>query len=263
MFKKILFIFLFISGLAYAQLDPRIIITPLTHDMGDIKEGDKASRTYTIKNEGSSILNIKDVKVSCGCTVAKPKKNDLQPGESTELEVTFNSSGREGKQSKTVFIESNDPVNSNTRVTFTANVLTRANTTPYTGSLANTIGSTKKNASVKDNVTKKKMPKAPKLSFMQKLHDFGRLSEGKVAQYTFNFVNAGGSILNIEFIVATGPGLITQISSRNIGPGEKGTLKVDFDTSNLQGKVAKNIKISSNDPKEPTQTLVVKAEIVK
>lgn len=264
MLKKLFFTLLLISGLAQAQMDPKIVISPMSHDMGDIKEGDKVTKVYTIKNEGSSILNIKDVKVSCGCTVAKPKKKDLEPGESTELEVTFNSSGKEGKQNKSVYIENNDPANSNARVTFTANVLTVGNTTPYTENLNKTIGSTSKDVSSKNNPpTKKKVLKAPRLSFMEKLHDFGRLPEGKVAEYTFNFVNTGGSLLSIEFVLATGPGLAAQISSREIAPGGKGTLKVNFDTSNMQGKVAKTIKINSNDSKEPSQTLIIKADIVK
>jgi hypothetical protein len=162
-----------------------------------------------------------------------------------------------------VFIESNDPVNSNARVSFTANVLTKANTAPYTESLNTSIAEAKKNISAKNPPAKKKVLKMPRLSFMEKLHDFGRVPEGKVAQYTFSFVNTGGITLDIGFIVATGQGLATQISSRKIEPGGKGTLTVDFDTSNLQGKVARNIKISSNDPKEPTQNLIIKADIVK
>lgn len=264
MLKKLFFTLLFISGLAQAQMDPKIVISPMSYDMGDIKEGDKVTKIFTIKNEGSSTLNIKDVKVSCGCTAAKPKKNDLEPGESTEMEVTFNSSGREGKQSKTVYVETNDPANSSARVTFTANVLTVASTTPYTGNLDKTIGSTSKDISSKNNSPKKKnVFKAPRLSFMEKLHDFGRLPEGKVAQYTFNFVNTGELPLSIEFVLAAGPGLAAQISNREIAPGGKGTLKVSLDTSNLQGKVAKTIKISSNDIKEPSQTLIIKADIIK
>ncbi|MGE5621044.1 MAG: DUF1573 domain-containing protein [archaeon] len=234
MFRKIFFILFFITGFAAAQSAPKISVKPGHFELGNIKEGTVVTKIYTIKNEGSGVLNIKDVRVSCGCTAAKPAKNELKPGEATKLEVKFNSAGRMGKQEKTVYIDSNDPANGTLQVTFAGNV-----------------------------VQKNTVKKAPKLSFAEKAHDFGILNEGKVAQYTFNFVNTGGSTLEIGYIVATGAGFATRVSSRKIEPGQKGSLQVEFDTSNLWGKVAKNIKINSNDPSEPVQTLIVTADIAK
>ncbi|MGE5352772.1 MAG: DUF1573 domain-containing protein [Acidobacteriota bacterium] len=250
MFKKYFFTILLISGLTFAQQFPQIVITPLSCDMGNIKAGEKATKIYTIKNVGGDNLEIKEVRASCGCTAAKPGKTKLGPGETTELEVTFNSEGREGKQNKTVYIESNDPSNSTTKVSFTANVLADNKPRPVVESNTGII-------------TNKSVLKTPRLSFTEKVHDLGKLKEGKVAQYTFNFTNTGGSTLDIGFVVTTGSGIATRLSNRKIEPGKTGSLKVDFDTSNLQGKIARNIKISSNDPTEPTQTLILKADILK
>jgi hypothetical protein len=161
-------------------------------------------------------------------------KNELKPGESTELKVTFNSTGRMGKQEKTVYIISNDPINSTLQITFSANVL-----------------------------AEKEVSRTPKLSFTEKSHDFGRLSEGKVAHYNFDFVNAGASTLEIGYVVTSGALLSAHISSRRIEPGAKGALKVELDTSNLQGKVTQNIKVGSNDPSEPTQVLSITADVTK
>lgn len=250
MLKRYFFMILFISGFTFAQQFPQISITPLSYDMGDIKAGEKVTKIYTIKNVGGEILDIKEVRASCGCTAVKPGKNKLGPGESTELEVTFNSEGREGKQNKTVYIETNDPSHTTAKVTFTANVLT--------GGIANT--NVISNAGIGSS---KSVLKTPKLSFTEKVHDLGKLKEGKVAQYTFNFTNTGGSTLDIGFVVTTGPGIATRLSGRKIEPGKKGYLKVDIDTSNLKGKIARNIKVSSNDPTEPTQTLILTADILK
>ncbi|HEX2869482.1 MAG TPA: DUF1573 domain-containing protein [Ignavibacteriales bacterium] len=254
MFKKLFFTFIFISCLALAQQDPKVTVKPLSYDMGDIKQGDKVTKIYNIKNEGRSTLKITDVRASCGCTAAKPAKTELLPGESTGLEVTFNSTGRSGKQNKTVYIETNDPAGKSLQVTFTANVLT--DKTPQDGTYPVTGAST-------SDKNKKTIIKPPKLSFTEYTHDFGRLNEGKIAQYTFKFTNAGGSALDIGFVVTTGSGLMTKLSSRRIEPGQKGTLKVSFDTSNLKGKVARNIKISTNDPLNPTHTLILTADVVK
>lgn len=244
MLKKYFFAVLFISSLTLAQQFPKIAVTPSNYDMGNIKAGEKVTKIYTIKNVGGDNLEIREVRVSCGCTAAKPKKNSLGPGESTDMEVTFNSEGREGKQNKTVYVETNDPSNATTQVTFTANVISDAPS----------------NVSI---ITNKSVLKTPRLSFTEKTHDLGKLKEGKVAQFTFNFTNSGGSTLDIGFVVTTGSGIATRLSSRKIEAGKKGSLKVDFDTSNLKGKVARNIKIASNDPTEPTQTLILTADVVK
>lgn len=258
MLKKLLFAFIFIPAILFAQQNPKVSVQPLSYDMGDIKQGEKATRIYTIKNEGAGTLKISDVRASCGCTAAKPKKNELAPGESTEMEVTFNSTGRMGKQDKTVYIETNDPANKSLQVTFTANVLDEGNSPDFVEPASGA------NKSAKSKVSNKKTTlKPPRLSFSESAHDFGRLSEGKIAQYTFKFSNTGGSTLDIGFVVVTGPGLLTNLSSRRIEPGGKGTLKISFDTSNLKGKIARNIKVSTNDPVNPTHTLVLTADVVK
>ncbi len=57
------------------------------------------------------------LKLPAGCTAALPEKDELAPGESTNLNVTFNSAGRFGKQKKLIRIESNDPDNPQVIVT--------------------------------------------------------------------------------------------------------------------------------------------------
>jgi hypothetical protein len=234
MFKKSFFVLFFVTGLVLAQQSPKIIVKPMHYDLGNIKQGKIVTKVYRVKNEGSGKLIIKDVNATCGCTAVKPMKNELKAGESTELKVTFNSTGRMGKQEKTVYIISNDPVNSTLQITFSANIL-----------------------------AEKGVPRTPKLSFTEKSHDFGRLSEGKVAQYNFDFVNAGASTLEIGYVVSSGALLSAHISSRRIEPGAKGALKIELDTSNLQGKVTQNIKVGSNDPSEPTQVLFITADVTK
>ncbi|MDP4193163.1 MAG: DUF1573 domain-containing protein [Bacteroidota bacterium] len=234
MFKKSIFILFFVAGLILAQQNPKITVKPLHYDLGNIKQGKIVTKIYRVKNEGSGKLIIKDVNATCGCTAVKPMKNELKPGESTELKVTFNSTGRIGKQEKTVYIISNDPVNSTLPITFSANVL-----------------------------AEKEVSKTPKLSFTERSHDFGRLSEGKIAQYSFDFVNSGGSTLEIGYIVSSGTLISAHVSNRRIEPGAKGSLKVELDTSNMQGKVTQNVKVGCNDPSEPTQILSITADVIK
>ncbi len=88
---------------------PKLTLEKSSHDFGSIQEGKTVKTDFTFTNTGKSILNIRETKANCGCTVSKPEKNTLAPGESSRITVTFNSSGRRGKQQKVVTIFSNDP----------------------------------------------------------------------------------------------------------------------------------------------------------
>jgi hypothetical protein len=94
-----------------------------THDFGDIFQGDRVEHTFKFTNTGSKELVITNVEVTCGCTTPKGWPRDpIAPGESGELTISFNSSGKIGKQNKVITLTSNS-VGSLNQVMFTANVL--------------------------------------------------------------------------------------------------------------------------------------------
>jgi hypothetical protein len=80
-------------------------------DFGDVNEGDIVKHDFKLTNSGKSDLLIRNVKASCGCTAVK-NENVVKPGQSTDLKVEFNSSGKKGRQNKSVTVITNDPVNS-------------------------------------------------------------------------------------------------------------------------------------------------------
>ena len=74
------------------------------------KPGDQeAVAVFKYENKGNTVVNIKNVRSSCGCTVPALKKNDVAPGEKGELTATFKIGGRTGVQQKTVTIETDHP----------------------------------------------------------------------------------------------------------------------------------------------------------
>ncbi|MGB5849311.1 MAG: DUF1573 domain-containing protein [Ignavibacteriaceae bacterium] len=232
--KKLLLIIVSLSSLSFAQLmGPKLVTQQDEHDFGDIKQGEKVTHVFVIINSGGDLLTIKSVKASCGCTAALPEKNELAPGESTNLNVTFNSAGRLGKQKKLIRIESDDPDNPQVIVTIKGNVvLSDAESSTY-----------------------------PVLNFGETQHDFGKVDEGKVVEYTFKFANGGKSTLKIKDIKTSCGCTAALVSSEVLKPGEQGTLKVELDTSNRKGKMSRTITIESNDPKDPTKILTVYADI--
>jgi len=90
---------------------------------------------------------------------------------------------------------------------------------------------------------------------------FGKVKEGKVVEYTFNFGNSGNSTLKIKDIKTSCGCTAALVSSEVLKPGEQGTLKVELDTSNRNGKMSRTITIESNDPRDPKKILTVYADI--
>ncbi|HEY7751916.1 MAG TPA: DUF1573 domain-containing protein, partial [Ignavibacteriaceae bacterium] len=193
-------LFLFFSSLGLAQLmGPKLVVQQTAHDFGDIKQGENVSHSFVLSNSGGDLLKILNVKASCGCTAGTPEKSELSPGESTNLLVSFNSTGRQGKQHKTVTVKTNDPQNQEIVLTITANIL-------------------------KDQ---KSGTSAPAVFFPETQHDFGKVIEGNKVNYTFQFQNNGSSTLTIKDIRTSCGCTAALVSKDSIEPGENGTLKIE------------------------------------
>src|SRR5665647_1145878 len=79
----------------------------LEHNFGAVKEGEKVGCIFPFTNTGDADLVLTSATASCGCTVPKYNKKPVAPGESGTVEVVFDTSGREGIQTKTVVVQSN------------------------------------------------------------------------------------------------------------------------------------------------------------
>jgi Protein of unknown function (DUF1573) len=93
-----------------------------TWNFGPVESGKITEHDFTIKNETNKPLEIKDVTSSCGCTVSQIRKNILQPGESTSLNVKFNSKGYHGPVRQFVYADTNDTQNPVMRFVIKADV---------------------------------------------------------------------------------------------------------------------------------------------
>lgn len=104
---------------------PVIKFEKLEHNFGTINEGDKVEYIYKFTNEGTANLVISNVKPSCGCTAPDYTKTPVEPGQSGEVKVVFDSSGKSGKQQKSVAVHSNTETGTET-LKFTAEVTPKA-----------------------------------------------------------------------------------------------------------------------------------------
>jgi hypothetical protein len=102
---------------------PVLSFTKAHHDFGKISVDRKVSYRFKATNTGGAPLQIKQVVPSCGCTYTLVGQWYLKPGESTEIEATFNPAGMRGMVRKSMQILSDDPVNSTITLSFEAEVI--------------------------------------------------------------------------------------------------------------------------------------------
>jgi hypothetical protein len=81
---------------------------PYSWDFGKRQEGEVLKRTFILKNEYHKTLTIKDINTSCGCTVSRVKKKILLPGETTAIEVEFNTKGYSGGVKQYIYVHTDD-----------------------------------------------------------------------------------------------------------------------------------------------------------
>ncbi len=77
-------------------------------DYGTMDQGGEPLRVVKFTNTGTEPLIISGAKGSCGCTVPNWPKDPIMPGESSQIEVRYDTK-RVGAINKTITVTSNDP----------------------------------------------------------------------------------------------------------------------------------------------------------
>ncbi|GMU85291.1 MAG: hypothetical protein AMXMBFR48_05330 [Ignavibacteriales bacterium] len=234
---RIIVLLLLLPLMVFAQLrGPKIKSNADIHDFGEVEQGAAVKYNYMITNDGDDTLKIAGVLTSCGCTVAELSKKFLMPGETIPLHVDFNTKDRVGPQLKYITITSNDKDKPVLKLTI--------------------MGKIKESKTVNSNTD------GPKIRFTKDQHDFGVVQEGKVVDFTFEYTNSGKKDLEIKDVKTSCGCTAAVVSGKKLKPGEKGTLKVELDTSNRMGRMSRVITVSSNDPDYSQKILTIYAEVV-
>lgn len=106
-------------------------------------------------------------------------------------------------------------------------------------------------------------PPAPRIQFAEPIHDFGRISSGAVVKYSFVFTNTGDAPLNVTHVAASCGCTTAGDWTRQVLPGQTGTIPIQFSSANFNGPIFKTITVSSDDKKQPTTMLQIKANVWK
>ncbi|WP_276134079.1 DUF1573 domain-containing protein [Polluticoccus soli] len=100
----------------------------------------------------------------------------------------------------------------------------------------------------------------PTMDFKDTLHDFGLMREGETSSYGFEFTNNGKKPLLISGATGSCGCTVADYPREPIQPGQTGTMKVMFNSTDKIGHQEKSVNISTNS-KRGTHMLYIKADV--
>ncbi|MCG6949712.1 MAG: DUF1573 domain-containing protein [Acidobacteria bacterium] len=100
----------------------------------------------------------------------------------------------------------------------------------------------------------------PKMVVPEKIKDMGKVAQGDVLNVDFAIVNEGDEALEIKAVRPT-CGCTVADFDREIAPGKTGYIKAKLETRDFTGPISKSILIMTNDPQDPTTTVVIKTTV--
>jgi hypothetical protein len=89
---------------------PRVYFNETELDFGIKKQGDTVNVKFDLQNQGRSSLMLKKVFGNCNCIRVNPEKYQVNPGETSSIDVMFLTNDRLGNQEKTVTVFTDDPL---------------------------------------------------------------------------------------------------------------------------------------------------------
>ena len=105
--KLILIFCILISSSIYAQEElAEIQFDHKLIDYGIVEFGIDGKKTFTFKNTGNAPLIFTRIYSSCGCTIPKKPEKPIMPGESSSIEVEYDTK-RVGPFQKAITVNSN------------------------------------------------------------------------------------------------------------------------------------------------------------
>ena len=127
--------------------------------------------------------------------------------------------------------------------------------------LAAWIGAGLTQLNAQAGLAKKDSTPAPKIRFNEAKFEFGRLRAGEIVKHEYTFTNTGDAELIISDVVpACGCTSLTEWT-KNVPPGGKGMIPLQFNSTGMLGPVSRSVAVSSNDPDQPTVVLILEGVV--
>ncbi len=125
-FIPMLVVFVVVTAAALAvaaegDSQPRAVPTEPIKDFDIVAKGEVINHVFEIKNEGTAVLEIKDVRPACGCTVAQYDRK-IEPGKIGTVKAEVKTDNFGGPIAKSIAVFTNDPDNPKVQLVVKANV---------------------------------------------------------------------------------------------------------------------------------------------
>jgi len=225
----------FVSNLGRQYSGPPVLaVSEEVGDLGKISPEESQNYIFTLKNEGGEKLVIERVQAPCGCTATLLSEEEILPGKTAQLEVTFNPRGYQGVVTQSVYIYSNDPEIERKRIAIRADV--------------------------------EHIP-VPEIHVSTNQWNLGLLNRGDSSELSLKIANRGDLSAEIEGIDI--PGHLKyepdNIEFPNIlEPGGEIDLKFTYNSTELEiGLVREYIRLVTSDPRRRNVTIRVEGYVTE
>jgi hypothetical protein len=237
--KKLLVLTLLFCSflLAHGQIE----FEKTSHDFGQIKEIDgPVEITYKFINKGTTPVQIKNVKASCGCTTPDWSREQIPAGGTGYVRASFNPHNRPGAFTKTVTVFSTvDSLGAN--LTFHGFVIAKQKT-------------------LNENFP----AKAGDLRFESTTVNFDRITTKGPVEKTIKVYNDGKESVSFSKDKSVPSHLSAELPDK-VDAGKTAEIKLTYNPSkkNEFGPVKDEFTISTGGPENSKITFTVEAEIVE
>jgi hypothetical protein len=95
---------------AYPKPAPKLECSQPVFNFGERESFGEVEHNFVVRNTGDLTLQIINLRSTCGCLIPKVNDKLVPPRGEVNIPVKFVLRGRQGPQSKIVYVDSNDPV---------------------------------------------------------------------------------------------------------------------------------------------------------
>lgn len=96
------------ASLVMAQGSPKLVVDEKVIDLGEVSQGVVKDVEFELRNEGASLLTVKSVRPTCGCTVAEFDQEIPADG-TGKIRAKLDTAGFKGAISKSILVMTDDP----------------------------------------------------------------------------------------------------------------------------------------------------------
>lgn len=106
--KIIILVFVAIlSSCHSSSKKPELELSTYIYDFGGLKNDSLYKGSVILRNTGRLPLQIENIDAGCSCTNILLNKDEIQPGDTSLLNFTYNTFGKSGKQENYILITAN------------------------------------------------------------------------------------------------------------------------------------------------------------